>query len=96
MYYLLPESKIHPFIQAGFGYANVSQEMSIGAGDTSVESFNGNAWGVGIGVAFMLGDKISLDLNLEYAEVNARYSDDSTIKFQTKGLGALIGFSIYL
>jgi len=96
MYYFLPESKIHPFIQPGFGYANVSQEMSLGTGSIATESFNGNAWGVGLGVAFMLGNNISLDLNLEYAEVNARFSDDSTIKFQTKGLGALIGFSIYL
>lgn len=96
MYYFLPERKVHPFIQAGFGYANVSQKISINPGGGSTESFNGNAWGAGLGAAFMVRSNISIDLTLEYVEVNTKFTADSDIKFRTKGLGALIGFSFYL
>lgn len=95
LYYFFPKSMVRPFIQAGFGYASVSQKISVNNGGYSNESFNGVAWGTGIGAAFTVIPSISIDLTLEFAEVYTKFSEDSDIKFETKGIGAMIGFTFY-
>lgn len=95
IYYFLPDYKIHPFIQAGFGYATISQKISLNTGGKSTQSFNGYTWGGALGAAFILKNYVSIDLILDYNEVNTKFSGDSSIKFKTKGLGAMVGLSFY-
>lgn len=95
IYYFLPDYKIHPFIQAGFGYTTISQKISLNTGSESTQSFKGNTWGGALGTAFLLTNYVSIDLILDYTEINTKFSGDSAIEFKTKGFGAMVGLSFY-
>lgn len=94
--YYIPIGKVvRPLVTAGAGYANISQEVSINSSSSATKSFNGFTWGAGLGAAFFVHHNISIDLLAQYIEIYANYSDDSSVKFSTKGLGGSIGLSVY-
>ncbi len=95
-YYFPIESKFRPFVSAGVGYATIAQFVPIEGSGVSRHSFNGLTWGVGAGVAFFINKYLSLDLSLEYSDVNTSYSGDSSVKMKISGVGGVIGFSLYI
>jgi len=94
-YYFCSGKVVRPLVALGVGYANTSIEVPITWQNKATKSFNGLAWGVGLGGAFFIKDNISIDLLAQYMEIHSQYSDDSSVKLRTNGLGASVGFSIY-
>ncbi len=95
-YYFPTKGPVKPFVAIGAGYTNISMELSLQGSNVDNMSFGGFAFAGGAGAAFFVRNNISIDLMLEYAEVSAKYSKDSSYKYSTKGLGGSIGFSLYL
>jgi outer membrane protein len=94
-YYFPTKGPVKPFVAIGAGYTNISMELSLQGSNVDNMSFGGFAFAGGAGAAFFVRNNISIDLMLEYAEVSAKYSKDSSYKYSTKGLGGSIGFSFY-
>lgn len=94
-YYFPTKGPVRPFIAIGAGYTNISMELDLQGSNVETMSFGGFAFAGGAGAAFFVRNNISIDLMLEYAEVIAKYSKDSSYKYSTKGLGGSIGFSFY-
>lgn len=95
-YYFPTKRPVRPFVAVGAGYTNISMELDLQGSNVESMSFGGFAFAGGAGAAFFLRNNISIDLMLEYAELIAKYSEDSSYKYSTKGLGGSIGFSFYL
>lgn len=91
MYYIPLESSVRPFIQAGAGYANATEE----AGGEK-QFFSGIGYGAGAGVAWFVNEKISIDLGIQWAATKMKYSEDTDVKLSGSSLGAAIGISLYL
>lgn len=95
-YYLPFGSVLRPSIQVGAGYVSLSQSMPTGNNSTSRHSFRGFTWASAAGISYFINRSISLDFGVQYADINASYSGDSSIKVKTKGIGGTIGISLYL
>lgn len=95
-YYIPTGGTIRPFIIAGAGYANITQHIPIQNNATSRHSFSGYTLSVGLGAAYFINNWISLDLNVEYSDINTSYSGDSSLKIKMNGFSGAIGFSLFL
>lgn len=95
-YYLPFGTVLRPSIQVGAGYINISQSVPTGNNSSSRLSFGGFTWAAAVGVSYFINKSISLDLGVQYADINASYSGDTSIKVKTKGVGGTIGISLYL
>lgn len=95
-YYIPTKGVVRPFMIAGAGYANVTAHLPISESSTSRHSFSGFTWGVGAGAAFFINRNISLDLSLQYSDINTTYSGDSSAKIKARGFAGSVGFSLYL
>lgn len=96
MYYVPTAGKLRPLLSVGAGYANISQYIPITPTATSKHSFSGFTWGVAAGAAYFINRYISLDLSLQYSDINTSYSGDSSMKIKMNGIGGAIGFTLYL
>ena len=95
-YYLPFGSVLRPSIQVGAGYVNLSQSVPISNNSTSRHSFGGFTWATAVGLSYFINNSISLDLGVQYADINASYSGNTSVKVKTKGIGGTIGISLYL
>lgn len=96
LYYIPTKGVVRPFMTAGAGYANVTAHLPIAQSSTARHSFSGFTWGVGAGIAFFINRNISLDLSLQYLDINTTYSGDSSAKIKAHGFAGTVGFSLYL
>ncbi len=91
IYFIPLESALRPFIQAGGGYANVTEE----AGGEK-QFLSGFAYGAGAGMAYFINDNFSVDFGIVWTATKLKYSEDSSLKLSGNNLGAAIGFSLFL
>lgn len=95
--YFIPTGRpVRPFASLGAGYADITQHLPINASSTQKHSFSGFTWGAALGVACFINNNASIDLSLQYSDVNTSYSGDSSMKIKQKGFAASVGFSLFL
>lgn len=95
-YYLPTDKPVRPFASIGAGYADITQYIPQSSSSNQKHSFSGFTWGGALGVACFLNNHLSIDLSLQYSDLNTSYSGDSSMKIKQNGFAASIGFSLFL
>lgn len=94
--YYFTEGNIKPFIQGavGVGFSNTKVDDDTGEDEFKNSVFN---YGFDGGVAFFLGDHVSIDLGVGYvsSSVKPRDNNDNDLRFITDGFGFNAGFNIF-
>lgn len=94
--YYFTERNIKPFIQGnvGVGFSNSKGESDLGENEFKTSNFN---YGFDGGVAFFLGDHVSIDLAIGYLSnsTKPRDNNDDEVRFTTDGFSFNAGFHIF-
>lgn len=92
--YYFPTGKILPFAEVNTLFGNRKQSTT-GQGVDIENKYAVSNFGGGLGLAFLLGEKSSLDLGLNYNST-ALNEKDADIKTRQNTLGLRLSFTIYL
>jgi hypothetical protein len=92
--YYVPRGKILPFIEANTLFGNRNSRGTFQ--DTNFETNSSVAnFGGGLGLAFLLGEKSSLDLGLNYNSTRL-HNKETDFKTIQNSLGLRLAFTVYL
>lgn len=85
-YHLAPEGKVRPYVGAGINWTMFYNERATSAfeaaaGNTKVKAKNSWGWAAQAGVDFDLNEKMFLNLDIKYIDI------DTTARLTTTGLG---------
>lgn len=93
-YYFSTDSKAFPYVGAGAGYALGRSKIQ---GDNIKNDTNFFHWKVKGGIAYMVSEKVAVDLGLNYDQLSTTYNfSTGSNKLYFKNFGAQIGISIFL
>lgn len=98
-YFFKGASNILPYLGVGVGYGSTTvkyKETYAGTSDSEEESYGGLAYKAKGGIVFLLNSNLGLDLGLSYSATNGKLDSDSNVKVNAGGLGANVGFSVFL
>lgn len=95
-YYLPLGEKFRPVVAVMAGYMRVDADVSLSSAPRVSTPFDGFVYGLGAGVSYFVVENISLDLNITYENAKLSGINDEKYSAKINGIGASIGFSVYL
>ncbi|HEX2937164.1 MAG TPA: outer membrane beta-barrel protein [Bacteroidales bacterium] len=89
--YYFGSSNVRPFIDGEIGYATNKEKN-----DGDELKFSGIGYGIGLGMAFLINEKIALNAGVSYLGTSLSNSEESNLKLKSSGVAIGLGFSVHL